>query len=364
LFNFTTNTTYHVIGFDFYGLNPGAIVGLGQFIVTDTVHIGACLNRESGHNWVEPQTSIDSGAPDNVCIFNDDQKRFYTAPTTGSCFCDKPFAGPTCEFPALPLPFAESRRHLHKAICGGFGAIGNSYSGVAITDSGAYYENNRVLCKCRDIGKVLRSVLDVRSAFADTFLERYDSTSTFNDLATSGLASTSVFKCAAVGTILPSWLTSNDIERFLGTWDGIADVVVDVTFNDQQLVWESRSTEIIGDPIPVVNNDCPGTEICRALNFQNLAYSPNQTLTNGLLTDFSLFTIGIVSVNVTRAPLPPWNVVIWTNETFSGAFQPSGCTFTSSSPMVFACSTSNVTTVAITLNSNVYIAEVHVMEVI
>jgi hypothetical protein len=351
--SFTLNTTAQVVGFDFEGLLPGATIGLGQFIVTDTELIGSCLNRNPGtQNWVEPQTSIDSGAPDNVCIFNDDQRRFYSAPVVGVCHCDKPTTGPDCDYPALPLPYARARPDITKAACGGFGATGNSLTGVAVIEEGVYFENNRALCKCRDVGRTIRSVMTVASAFADTFLERYDAVLSFTNLGVSAvLAATASFRCAAIGTILPSWITSFDLERFLEAWDGTSDVPVDVLYTGSVLSWGARAVAIPGVATPIINDQCPGTEICRALNLQNAVYNPSDILTDGDVTVYTNLNAATRVFTTLRPLSSPWVVHIWTADFLFGATV-SGCTLDAPvfglSYRVFSCTSNNATSVSFT----------------
>ena len=164
--------TYSALGFTFGSLVVGSALSLSDVLATSNSSILACQqNIMQVPSWTESPSSTDSGAPDNVCIFNAGDQAYFNAPTIGQCFCDKNVAGAACDIPALPLPYVPGRP-IFTAACGGF----SSNQGLALTSNGllapvqvngAFIDQGAYQCKCRDLGMVIRSTFNLDSPFGD-----------------------------------------------------------------------------------------------------------------------------------------------------------------------------------------------------
>lgn len=253
-------------------------MALSTVLANDPNLTASCLNVTYTGLLVEPPSSINSGAPNNVCIFNQRQQRRLSAPAVGQCFCDKPTLGASCDRPALPLAYAPGRATL-RAVCGGFSAIGGAIelpdeSVVPVNGDGTYLLGASYACKCLDVGKVLRNVNAPRSAFADVYIDRSDvlpgTTSEYVFVPGTTFASQTADVCSSVAGIPPSWIVAQDIEDLLLVWPRSA-IVLDMGFIGTQLWWLQRSTLFSLGPAVSAGTPCPATPVCDALNYNNLA---------------------------------------------------------------------------------------------
>jgi len=268
---------YTVLGFDVYA-QPRFTVTLSNVLATSNVSIAACAARVLNTAWVETPSSIYSGAYDNRCVFDS---------ATPGCDCYKAFCGAACQFPCLPLAYAQGRS-LDRYTCGGWGAPGlvnlaattAAPNVVAVLEDGAYLTPARSECKCRDVGKIIRTAFRADSAFGNLYVPRSDGgfgqpefTSTLANISTADGGN----KCAAQGALLPSWPLANDVTSLLAAWQG-NPIVIGLVNDSGALAWQ-QSGLVASAPQPVT--PCPGT-LCAVLNYNNLVFNASQTLTDGL----------------------------------------------------------------------------------
>ena len=360
---------YSALGFDVGGITPYYVFTVSNVLATSNTSILACQAQTWTQQLYEAPSSLDSGVPDNVCIFTVDQQRQYGAPGVGVCYCDPAFDGNACQYSALPLPYAPGR-DLLQAACGGYGTGGVALGAAGeliptVYPPGAYFDNGRYECKCRDIGKVIRTTFTPETAFAYVFVERYDvpyGVREFLDFLAFIASSSAINFCGSYGATLPSWVIPNDLVNFLQVWQG-NPVVMDFGMLDA-LTWgwvQAQSPVNISAAAPY--SPCPATQGCAALNWNNLAYLRTANiLTDGVLTT-TLGGVTAIVFSLLQYTGTNWQLVLWPSiGTGTVTFTPLGtCGFPSSNGITTTlfCS-GNVSSINVTFTATQSIAEIQV----
>jgi hypothetical protein len=365
-FNFTVpddGFTYQVLGFDLQNFRAEASVTLSTVLVTDPARIAECMHRNFTAVLVEPPSSVDSGVPVNLCIFNEVDRDFYNAPSVGTCLCSKAQAGDRCEYPGLALSYAPGRTAL-KAICGGSGDGGRALlaagGSAAVEQEGAYFDGAAFQCKCKDPGKMMQSRFWPSSAFAARFILRNDAdpnAALYTVTNGTVLAVEADLTCHGLGATLPSWVNSEEQRRYFAL-GALGPSVVDLTIAGDQLVWGEREAPFAPVAGGVLEDPCPHSAVCDAVNWNNLAYG-----SWGLLADggYASYTFNQTSITlVLRGNTGPgaWAVEITTDEDDTvvagwslGDGLTATCTGLGGVPYVYACTgdTTQLTISATTL---------------
>ena len=232
---------------------------------------------------------------------------------------------------------------------------------------GAYFANGHYQCKCRDIGKVIRTRMNPSSAFSATYIESsIVAPGTEEYIVIVGTVFTNLANvvCASQIAVLPSWITSQDELNLLSVWTNNQPVVTDLQWVSGQLQWVERETpfDASGPPEPVV--PCVAgmaMPMCAAINYNNLAYgqviAPNVCLTDGVFASCTAPSGGI-----TISLLPQWTqvayqVLVWAVGVSD--FSVVGCSANGEYPTTINC-LGNVSSVAISWSSTPTIEEIQV----
>ncbi len=165
-------TGNQIVGWDFYVADEAVITLETAFISDVSTRLQCGKNLTIPYH--ESVLAITSGAPDNVCIFSEDDRSFFGAQDLGTCFCDRPFSGASCDCPAITRGFG-------KATCGGWGSQGSmartpmgtlavARNAAPDDEAGCFQWTDadsviRFGCKCRDVGKIFRTRMLESSAF-------------------------------------------------------------------------------------------------------------------------------------------------------------------------------------------------------
>ena len=357
--------------FSFGGLRPGFTITLSDALVTDTNSIATCAGRDFSRNWVEPQSSTDSGAPLNMCIMTDDDVRIFAAPRKGGCMCGKSFSGTSCSYPSLPLRYAPGRVAL-KATCGGFGTGGAAAlpggGTTPVLEDGAYLSGSDKLCKWQDPARIISTAFRLDSAYSDEYVDRNDAPvgaqpffavpvyQLINYPLPTGLA---IDQCAAQGAALPSWLTADQVTYLVGlaTAPAVADLNVS---SDGTVVWPQANTVMANVTVTAISG-CGPPNICATINYNNLAYGQDGLVTDGDLVTLSGSTAPSFTLN---APVTTsqWTLYVYPAVSSPAAYvaecNPLAVWTVAADWWSMACTTNTTT---FTLNSNTAsIAEVRV----
>lgn len=234
-----------------------------------------------------------------------------------------------------------------KATCGGFGTTGRAVlpdgTLAAVVEDGAYRSGDIFLCKCNDVGKIIRSTFRTTSAFGNLFVDRSDAAFgqppyvqyTGASLLTVPLPTNeAIDQCNRYAATLPSWLTSDSIPALLQTWDFLP-VVVDVNVSGTNIVWTQAQT-IQNATLAPVSACARQDDVCAAINFNNVAYAQSGTaLTDGLFAATGLF---VANFALAQAVDGPWYAEFW--PTLSGVYAVANCTGTCSvaaTPCLLTC---------------------------
>ncbi|MHA1680868.1 MAG: hypothetical protein ACTSUE_07660 [Promethearchaeota archaeon] len=324
------NVTYQIVGWDFSGLDKGGIVELFPIILGDPERAEACFEERGKRPWYEPPSSIDSGAPENVCIMSERDRIYYQASGVGQCFCDKPFGGRTCECPALRTPNG-------KKVCGGFGSKASKVKPPSNTpqldpdvrdpepygEGGcfSYLDNDEEIalaCKVRDQGRIIETTLQLPSPMDYKKITRFDQRPgdetylVLEDIDEDDLPATQVGAinlCLDESASLASWISATEVEQYIGIRN--YPVFVDMTKNDLvddgnvDWVWDERGVVFVecedeascGSSFTTAS--CIFAEsveqMCRAINHNNLVYRYFHGTNKAWMTDGDPITGGMVT---------------------------------------------------------------------
>lgn len=325
---FLANQTIRTLGWDFEA-SKGTTISIGRVLITDEFSIRSCRKSGIGKTFVEPPPNVDSPAPQHQCVFTTlDAERLGVDEIDflGQCLCSpaSPFGGPTCEWPAVISKHG-------KRIC-------NSFDGVRLTESKwidpegikrtvntfgiAEYGNAKFACKLRtDVGSILKarlipsSVSDFRYVVRNDdapnralfdFVSKEDAESQGYDVPVSGQFVNTLV--GSISSILPSFSTADELQAYKKVWE--KPTFVDLTLNsDLDLVWESRSeifkycNGLIGCNGTMMDDPCLVDAVsCEALNFNNFAFMPGNSLTDGRNVSISgsSFSVNTVTNSTTN----------------------------------------------------------------
>ncbi|MHA1681163.1 MAG: hypothetical protein ACTSUE_09150 [Promethearchaeota archaeon] len=313
------NVTYQTVVWSFDGLDKAGVVEINSVILTDDTKIQKCLVDRGERPWKEHSSLIKSTAPENVCLLNEEQRRFYGAGIPGTCLCAPMFGGEFCDYPASLTPNG-------KQVCAGQGAHG----GLVIPPSRTVQEHPQVrlnepfgegggyvyvddngqiaaACKSRDPGIVIRTTLSKESPHDYPKVTRFDTRPgdalyiKLEDLDDDDFPATKIETdefCLAESASLPSWISGGEAVDYydLETWPVFVDMAQNDLVDDGNVDWnwDDRNVQFVAcaDEAScgeVFAQDCNTDEytrgICDSMNFNNVVYELFEAETYSELTD-------------------------------------------------------------------------------
>lgn len=252
------------------------VVILYPIVITTNTTLEQCATPVYINPWKELPTAVDSAAPDHTCDFDNG----------GSCVCDPayPDGGPTCDWPASITTFG-------KQICGGYGAFGGvSYPDkYEVNSLGVYFDKEQYQCKCANPGlsfhtRLLQIIRDPFSVirYDDVFgLNSWYLVDVPDDISSPvSHAGTTQTVCASESSILPSFISGDELAGFLSSQDLRIGIHLDLTISlDNKFKWNVRNMDIAPVNGTLIDIDSLPASIT---NVNNLLYG---YAGGGLLTD-------------------------------------------------------------------------------
>ncbi len=307
---------FRSLGWDIDGMGRGDTVTLKPIIASNPTTIADCRNPVKRPIY-QPDPFFEYSEPINKCLFD-----YQQDPITekngepGQCMClDPSYGGTTCEAPSIISGLKSG-----KFVCGGYAppgfmALDRHGNRVPVNPDGSWQslDKSHWGCKMLNPGLIFRTKFFPATRFnfpfvfltqslagqipfveADPLEDSYDEDNdgSTDELITQDLVGTQQ-TCASASATLPSWYTTDEVNKFMDMAEDKEKVFVDLEFTGEYFKWAERSTEVIqctednpcGQPQTVT--PCEGDPTngsCLAIQFNNLAFEGTDPLTDGTST--------------------------------------------------------------------------------